>query len=191
MAEEKTFAERPVPKRPQWGWLAWEATVGYIHQQHSPDATLKLQIYPMKHFIGWAASLTWGDNSELVDDQTSFADALNGLWSLVEQNHEIVDSLDAATRRPKGYADDQWLDEATYDVFSRLVNTTDTVFKGDWQIILLYRPIESPEKRIQTRLLADNNAVNRGGSGPTLRDACRSLFHNAAPIYQQYKNQED
>jgi hypothetical protein len=167
--------------------LAWEATVGYIHQHHSPDATLKLEIYPMDYIMGWAASLSWSDWQESVRDQQSFADSLNKLWHQVDQNHDLIDSLEMAVRRPINYGDDEWLDELTYEAFSRLVNTTDTIFMGDWQIIILYRPVESPNNRVQTRLIADRTVVNRGGNGPTLRDACRHLFHNAAPIYQQYR----
>lgn len=188
---EQTQADRPVPKRPKWGWLAWEATVGYIHQKHNSDATLKLEVYPMEYIMGWSASLSWGDWQESVSDQQSFADALNSLWKKVEQNHNLLNSLEAAVRRPVSYGDDEWLDEVTYEAFSRLINTTDTIFQGDWQIIFLYRPVEKAEKRVQTRLIADNSVVNRGGNGPTLRDACRQLFHNAAPIYQQYRNKEE
>jgi hypothetical protein len=185
--QEKTQADRPVPKRPRWGWMAWEATVGYIHQYHSPDAMLKLEIYPMDYIMGWAASLSWSEKQETVRDQQSFADALNQLWKLVEQNHNLVNSLEMAVRRPVNYGDDDWLDEPTYEAFSRLVNTSDTIFQGDWQIIILYRPIEVANKRVQTRLIADGTVVNNSGNGPTLRDACRQLFHNAAPIYQQYR----
>jgi hypothetical protein len=184
---DRTLVDRPVPKRPKWGWLAWEASVGYIHQNHSPDATLKLEIYPMEFIMGWAASLSWGEWSEAVRDQHSFADSLNNLWALVEQNHDLINSLEAAVRRPVKYEDDDWLDELTYEAFSRLINTTDTIFQGDWQIVILYRPIEIANKRVQTRLIADGAVVNRSGSGATLRDACRQLFHNAAPIYQQYR----
>lgn len=184
---EQTQADRPVPKRPKWGWLAWEATVGYIHQYHSPDATLKLEIYPMDYIMGWAATLSWGERHEAVHDQQSFADSLNNLWRQVEQHHNLINSLEAAVARPINYGDDEWLDELTYEAFSRLINTTDTIFQGDWQIIILYRPVESANKRVQARLIADGTVVNRGGNGPTLRDACRQLFHNAAPIYQQYR----
>lgn len=189
--QDRTLTDRPVPKRPKWGWMAWEATVGYIHQHHSPDATLKLEIYPMEYIMGWAASLSWGEWSETVRDQQSFADSLNNLWELVEQNHDLIKSLEMAVRRPVNYGDDDWLDELTYKAFSSLVNTTDTIFHGDWQIVILYRPVETANKRVQTRLIADGSAVNRGGNGPTLRDACRQLFHNVAPIYQQYRKRDE
>jgi hypothetical protein len=63
---------------------------------------------------------------------------------------------------------------------------TDTVFQGDWLIVVVYRPVGEPDKRLQTRLIAEHIEVNRGGNGATLRDACRDLYHKAAPIYQKY-----
>jgi hypothetical protein len=68
---------------------------------------------------------------------------------------------------------------------------TDTVFQGDWLIVLVYRSVAEPDKRLQTRLIAEQAAVNRGGNGATLRDACRDLYHNAAPIYKKYRQKDD
>jgi hypothetical protein len=188
---DTTQHSRPAPKRPKWGWLAWEATVGYISLHHSPDATLKLEVYPGEHVVNWGAALTWGGNSEEVRDQLSLGEALSNLWSQVEKHQDLFHSFDAAVRRPANYADDDWLDEPTHEALSRLVHVTDTVFHGDWQIVVLYRPVSEPEKRLQARLIAEHIEVNRGGNGATLRDACRDLYHKAAPIYQKYRLKED
>ncbi len=190
MSDEKTHANRPLSRRPKHLWYAWEATVGYIHNTHSADATLRLTIQPEEHYIAWSASLTWGGNIEKVDDAVAFSIALNDLWSVVEQNHNLLDTLEAATRRPANYDDDNILDEPTFEVFSSLVNSTDTVFQGDWQIMISYRPIEAAEKRVQTRLTADNHKVTKSGNGTTLREACRNLLRNAAPVFHQYRNQK-
>jgi hypothetical protein len=181
-----------MPQRPRWGWQAWEATVGYISTQHSPDATLTLQIYPMPYVIGWAAALTWGEQREHVSDHYSLGDALGRLWHQVYSEYpNMLDHPIVLARAPRGYNDDQWLENTTYAIFSRLVHTTDTVFRGDWRIIVLYRPVEKPDKRVQARLLAEKNSVQRAAWGPTLHDACRTLFHNAAPIYSQYRSRDD
>jgi hypothetical protein len=188
---DNTNHDRPVPKRPKSGWLAWEATLGYIQHHHSPDATLKMEVYPGEVIVSWAASLSWGNNFEEVRDKTSLADVLGSLWEQVIQTHDIFLTLDAAIRSPLKYADDVWLDAATYDALSRLVHVTDTVFQGDWLVVVVYRPVEVPGKRLQTRLLAENKIVNRGGNGPTLRDACRDLYQKAAPVYQKYRQKGD
>jgi hypothetical protein len=189
MDDERTQAERPAPRRPKYGWLAWEATVGYIAQNHSPDATLKMEISPNDHIIAWMASLAWGDNYEEVINKHSLADVLSSLWQQVDANHpNLLKTYEAITRRPMMYDDDSWLDEQSYDALSRLVHVTDTVFQGDWQVIVMYRPVEAPDKRLQSRLIADDNHVNRGGQGATLRDACRDVYRKAAPIYQAYRH---
>ncbi|MGJ3238339.1 MAG: hypothetical protein ACFE0Q_06500 [Anaerolineae bacterium] len=189
MSDEKTHAQRPTPRRPKHLWYAWEATVGHIHSNHSADATLRLTIHPLEHYIGWGASLTWGTQREAVDEKVDFAIALNDLWAVIEQNHQVIKTLEAAARRPVNYADDQVLDAPTYQVFSSLINTTDTLFRGDWQILIIYRPIETADKRVQARLTADRHKVNRAGNGPTLREACRSLLRNTASVFNQYRNQ--
>jgi hypothetical protein len=43
--------------------------------------------------------------------------------------------------------------------------------------------VENPNLRVQARLLAKDNSVHIGGRGPTIRDACRDLYRNAAPGY--------
>ncbi|MEO1286522.1 MAG: hypothetical protein AAFV93_02050 [Chloroflexota bacterium] len=159
-----------------------------MHITHNADATLRVTIHPLEHYIGWNATLTWGRDREEVTDKVDFAIALNDLWAVVEHNHQIFETLDAAIRRPANYADDQILDEPTYEVFSSLVNSTDTIFKGDWQIMITYRPVETANKRIHARLTADHHKVNRVGNGATLREACRGLLRNAVPDFHHYRN---
>ena len=190
MNDEQTQAHRPKPARPKHLWYAWESTVGYIHSHHSADATLRLTIHPLEHYIGWDASLTWGGDMEKVTDKVDFSIALMDLWALIEHNHHFMESSDARSRLPINYSDDNVLDTPTYEVFSTLVNSTDMAFKGDWQILITYRPIETASKRVQARLTADNNKVIRAGNGATLREACRAVLRHAAPIMHQYRNKQ-
>lgn len=190
--EDITLDRRPLPQKPRWGWLAWEATVGYLSQRHSPDATLTLKIAPLEHVIGWSARLQWGLDATEVAEQHSLADALNGLWKAVAREHgSLFKEPAVAVRCPTLYDDDHWLDTPTYEIFSRLVHVTDTVFQGDWSIVIIYRPVEAADSRIQARLLAEKTTVHRGGRGPTLRDACRDLFQKTAPVYQAHRQRDD
>lgn len=188
---DKTQHTRPFPKRPKWGWFAWEATLGYISQRHSPDASLKLEVYAGEHVVNWAATITWGDITESVRDQLSLGDALSNLWAEVDKHPNLIDSFDAVQRRPVNYTEENWLDEPTHEAVSRLVNVTDTIFQGDWLIVIVYRPVEKPDQRVKIRLIAEHIEVNRGGNGVTLRDACRDLYHKAVPIYQKYRVKDD
>ncbi len=192
MSDVSTHHARPLPQRPKWGLQAWEATVGYLSAQHNPDATFVIEIYPMPHVIGWAAAVSWGDVRESVRDFYSLADALRTLWELTYREHRsLFKDPNVMARAPRGYSDDQWLEVTTYEIFSRLVHITDTVFQGDWRILVLYRPVEMAQKRVQARLLAEKNSVQRAAWGPTLHETCRALFHNAAPIYSQYRLRDD
>lgn len=184
---DDTHAERPKRLRQKWGWLAWQAVVGEIAERHNPDATLSLHIYPMPHIIGWGTTLQWGGRREETHEHISFPAAFDALWGLLTQHHmQMTHSLDVP--EPIGYSDDAWLDDKTNEAFSRLVHVTDTVFQGEWRILIIYRPSEVPLQRVQARLIADDTRVIRAGSGATLRDASRQLYHNAAPMYKQYSD---
>jgi hypothetical protein len=163
--------------------MAWEATVGYISSHHSPDATLKLQVTSLAADLRWSASLSWGGQFEEARDRTQLVEALRDLWHEVELSHEIFTAPEDAVKRPVNYADDAWFDDRTTETLDRLVQVTQTVFEDDWQIIIIYQPVESPDKRLQARLLAENNIVHVGGRGPSLREACANLYHNAAREY--------
>lgn len=187
-----TLPQRPIPPRPKYGWQAWEATTGYIANQYSPDAMLKIEIYPMTGVVGWAASFTWGQEGEEVRDCLSFAEALSKLWHHVEGNHPmLLQTFEALTKRPTNYGENDWLDEHTFEVFSRLVGVIETAFRGDWQLMIVYQPVEQPEARVQARLLAQRGEVSLGGRGATLRDACRMLFRTAAVKYRAFVLKSD
>lgn len=189
--DRRTQSARPFPKRLRLGWQAWEATVGYIALEHAPDATLTVSLMPSEGVVLWAAALVWGDKQERVEGCVSLPAALNELWQRVAVNHVIFKTLEAAARQPIGYDDDQWLDEPTEAIFSRLVAVTATIFKDDWQLLLIYRPVETPEERVHIRLIARQNSVLWGGRGVTLRDACRNLYLNATPVFKHYMAQGD
>ncbi len=179
-----TVHKRPMPRRPRNGLKAWEATMGYISDQYSPDATLKLEIYPYaEDEIAWAASVSWAQNVESVEDRPSAAAALCDLWLEVSHNHSIFKTLEAAIKSPANYDEDNWLDERTADAFDRLICVADAMYKDDWLLIFIYQPVQSPDTRVQARLLARDNSIRVGGRGPSLHDACNKLYHNAASSY--------
>lgn len=183
----QTQPNRPFPKRPEDGFLAWQATIGYISTHHSPDVLLQVEAYPsVGHGIAWRASLSWGGHHEMVSDYPSLPSALRELWLVVEKNHTIFRSPIDAIRRPYGYHDHEWFDEATLDILHRLIHTTQNVFKEDWRILWVYQPSEMPDVRVQMRMLAIQMTYQASGRGASLLDAGRELFRNAAPVYQRY-----
>lgn len=184
MTDAETVHARPLPKRPDTGLLAWQATLGYISVRYSLDAMLTIQICP--HAVGklsWAARASWGHNSEEVRDCPSLAAALRDLWAEVDRNNIIFESADAISRRPVLYNDDEWLDEDTRLILDRLIQLNWTAFEANWMLVIVYQPVDTPNNRLQTRLLAHNNSVQISGRGPTLRDACHDLYRNAARNY--------
>jgi hypothetical protein len=188
MAREETITKRPpLPRRPKYGWQAWEAIVGYVALRHSPDAVLKIEIYPMSGIVGWGASFSWGQYTETAQDMISFGTALTQLWHRVEHNYSgMFDAAEISDKHPVNYDDDSWLDEPTFEIFSRLVGVSEVAFRGDWRLMVVYQPVEIPDNRVQARLVATGNTISLGGKGPTLRDAGRSLFMAAAARYRQF-----
>lgn len=182
----KTHANRPFPKRPEDGYSAWQATMGYINTHHSPDALLQVEAYSQGDKVLWSASVSWADNRESVSDCFTLPIALQDLWMQLERHYRIFNTPADALRRPFGYKDDEWLDDATLDILHRLIHTTQSVFKDDWRILWIYQPSEIPEMRVQMRMLADSMSRHAGGRGANLLDAGRELFRNAAPIYQAF-----
>jgi hypothetical protein len=185
--DDSTQVNRPLPPRLSWGWFAWEATLGYIAEEYSPDASLTLQFYPSNDVIMWDASVTWADIRITVTERVSNSVVLADLWGEVEQHYQLFKTLEAAVRRPVGYKDDEWFDSPTLEVFSRLVSINSSVFADDWLVVMVYRPTEKAEMRVQSRLVAMNSQVMRGGQGATVRDCGRNLMHNATPDYKKYK----
>lgn len=190
MTDDKTAStqpNRPFPKRPEDGFSAWQATMGYINTHHSPDALLQVETYPLiGHGIAWSASLSWGKHREVVADYPNLPAVLRELWLVVEKNHTIFHSPVDSMRRPHGYKDHEWFDEATLDILHRLIHTTQNVFTDDWRILWVYQPSEMPDVRVQMRLFAINMIYQASGRGASLLDAGRELFRNAAPVYQTY-----
>jgi hypothetical protein len=180
---DKTLDQRPLPKRPENGLLAWQATIGYISQQYSLDAMLTAQAYVLNNAVSWGAAASWGTNREEVADQPSLEAALRELWRLVDSHHVIFEKREHLLKRPANYADHEWLDKDTAAVLNRVLHVTSVVYGADWQVVLAYQPVESPDSRFQTRLLALGGSVQIGGRGPDLRTACRDLYRNAAPYY--------
>lgn len=183
MSDDETRAKRPLPMRPATGLQAWQATIGHISARHSPDATLQLQAFSREARVYWMASASWGSKEEVVNHQPSLAAALRLLWQEVNRHHRIFDRTEDAVKSPQNYDDTEWLDFATQESLQRLVWVTQSVFPGDWQLIFIYRPVETPNLRLQARLVVGGSKITVGGQGPTLLEACRMLFRNATPYF--------
>jgi hypothetical protein len=185
-----TAMMRPLPDRPKYGWIAWEATAGYMSAHLSPDVTLKLSAYPgQDNSISWGASVTWAQEHEEANNFSTPHEALAQLWRVVDQSHSVFGMTEDSVKRPANYKENQWFDSWTAELMQRLVRVTHAVFKDDWMIVLVYRPVESMDGRIQARLMAVDNEVQVGGRGSSLGDGCRQLFHNAATVFTKYTGQ--
>ncbi|MDL1899694.1 hypothetical protein FBR02_02870 [Anaerolineae bacterium CFX9] len=185
MTGQDTIISRPLPRRPETGLLAWLATIGYISAEYSPDATLMLRVTPgsAADALVWNASASWAQVSEQVSDLPSLSRALSDLWKAVEAKHRIFKTLEAAARKPALYAESEWVDRETDDTLRWLCDLAGAAFGTEWALILIYRPVETQDLRAQARLVARKNAVQIGGSGASLRDACIALYRHAAPNY--------
>lgn len=187
----ETIASRPLPQRPSNGLLAWQSTIGYISAQYSLDATLTIQAHAEdKKTVLWDAAVTWKQVAEKVTGKPSLIAALRDLWREVDRNHVIFESREAMLRRPTNYADDEWLDKDTETILHRVVQVTQAVYRKDWAIILIYRPVETTQTRCMVRLLARQNTVQTAGQGPTLREACHDLYRNAAPYFVAHSGKQ-
>lgn len=182
--DDNTIITRPLPKRPETGLQAWLATIGYLGTEYSPDAMLTLRAVPNGSgaFL-WSGAASWGQENITVQECNTLADVLRDLWKAVEREHKIFKTLEAASRRPANYPPDRWVDEETKTTLERLLAVTELVFEQQWMLIIVYQAVENPNLRVQARLLAKDNSVHIGGRGPTIRDACRDLYRNAAPDY--------
>jgi hypothetical protein len=182
---DDTIHNIPTPKRPETGFLAWQATIGYISTEHSPDALLTLTAYPLENGdIGWKAAASWANFTEESPDIGSLPDALRSLWREVDRHHTIFKSLEAANKKPVSYKDDQWLDAETRMGLERLLQVIQKAFGTDWRLVLVYQPVANPSARVQARLIARRDTVNSGGRGATLREACQLLYRNAATEFK-------
>jgi hypothetical protein len=180
-----TIYKRPQPKRPENGLLAWLENIGYISAEYNADAMLQMVAYPMPESgeTGWASRASWGDVAEATRDSASLGEALRELWRKVDNAHTIFKSLDDAAKQPAFYNDDKWIDADTQASFDLLTNASATAFGGDWMIVVMYHPVENPETRVQTRLLAQNKTVDIEGHGPTVHEALDRLYRHAAPEF--------
>lgn len=192
MYEEEGQAHHSVPRRPDYGFAAWQVTLGYMCANHSPDAMLKLQVQPAHdEYVHWAATVSWGKFSESVYDCRSIGEVFESLWRAVRSRHTIFLTRDDALRSPSGYDQEMWLDIQTLDVLHRLLWTTQMAFGDDWQLIIVYQPTEVPVTRVQVRLIADKNRVSIGSRGASLIEALRALFRNATPAFSAHVGEGD
>jgi hypothetical protein len=187
---DETIHASPLPKRPENGWLAWLATIGYLSAEHSPDAALTIRFAPAQDGIRWSLACTWGQHQETVSDQPNLTAGLKALWQVVSASHSIFKSDEAAFRSPMYYRDDQWLDRRTLDMLDQLIALNNAAFKADWRIIILYQALDNPQMRVQARLVAKGSDIQSGGRGASLADACRSLVRNAAAHYAAVSRQQ-
>jgi hypothetical protein len=178
---DDTMHNIPTPRRLETGFLAWQATIGYISAELSPDALLTLTAYPLENGeIGWKAAASWAAFAEESPDMTSLPDALRGLWREVDRHHTVFKSLEAALKKPVNYKDEQWLDAETQKSLDSLIQVIQKAFGTDWRLVIVYQPVANPNARVQARLIARRDSVNSGGRGATLREACQLLYRNAA-----------
>jgi hypothetical protein len=188
MTDVETIPARPLPTRPHNGLLAWQSTLGYISARYSLDAMLTIQVCARgMGKLSWGARASWGHYAEEVHDSPSLPAALRALWKEVDRNNIIFETMEAVTRRPVLYDDDEWLDEDTQLTLDRLIQLNWTAFDADWTLLIVYQPVDNPNLRLQTRLLARDNSVQISGRGQTMRDACHDLYHNAARNYSTGK----
>ena len=181
---ETLAARRPLARRYNTGFAAWQATLGYICANYTPDILLKMQAtINSEGEIRWTASLTGEPYFELVSNEISLGGALSHLWDQVSWKHQIFLHEEDATRQPTGYDELDWLDMSTNDVLHRLLWTIKAAFRSDWSLMIVYQPREESTLRIQMRLLADANRMQVGSRGPSLIAAARQLFRNAAPEF--------
>ncbi len=182
----KTMTRRALVPRPDTGLQAWQTTLGYMSTYHCPDAILTLTAKPTDTGLQWSAVVTWADRAESAKNEPTLADVLRVLWQTVDRHHDIFLAPEDTTRSPSGYDDQEWLDIDTREILHRLILTTQTVFNEDWSLVIFYRPLETPQRRVQMRLLAQNNAVCVGGRGPSQIDATHAVFRHAAPVFASH-----
>ncbi|MEO0560783.1 MAG: hypothetical protein AAF125_01620 [Chloroflexota bacterium] len=188
---DETLPNRPgtFSERPKTGLEAWEATVGYIAAQHSPDVLLTLKAVPAEEEqSAWSATLDWAEHHEDVEDQPTLLAALRELWAKVDKAHVIFESDVDALRKPSGYSEFDYLDADTKDALDRLSWVTQVVFKENWTMVIIYQPSDDPQTRVQMRLVARAGDVHIGGRGPSIEDAARKLYRNATPYFNKRKD---
>jgi hypothetical protein len=187
---DDTLPTRPdaLGGRPRTGLAAWESTIGYIANEHSPDVLLTVKALPDGDGSVWSAMLEWGPHREIVEGQPTFPAALRELWGVIERAHVIFKDKAASVRKPFGYTEFDWLDADTKSALERLAWVTQVVFREGWSLIIIYQPTDDPTNRVQMRLLARDGEVLIGGRGPSIEDAASKLYRNATPYFSKRKN---
>jgi|GEM_PF-1152928 len=151
----ETIYSAPLPRRPETGLLAWQATIGYINLQYNLDARLELMVQPKEADQNWSAAAEWGQNHEESTDEPTIGAALRELWNEISRKHIIFASREAVARKPAGYADDEWLDKETSLLLSRLLDAARLVYKTEWRlkrvaaeaVISIHRTAQRPFSR--------------------------------------------
>lgn len=179
----ETIYSAPLPRRPETGLLAWQATIGYINLQYNLDARLELMVQPNEADQNWSAAAEWGQNHEEAVDEPTIGAALRELWNEISRKHIIFASREAVARKPAGYADDEWLDKETSLLLSRLLDAARLVYKTEWRLKLSYQSIELPNARFHADLHSPTNVLS-GRSG-TLREACREIYRQLGEEFQR------
>ena len=181
---EETIVSRPMPSRPSNGLLAWLSTVGYLSMQYNLDCSLSIEVRPGElGAVLWSASASWGQNTEQISRRPTLPAALRDLWREVDRNHVIFESREALLRRPVNYSDDEWLDADTQKLLDRTLEIASSVYGSDWNLTLIYRPVELPSERFVAQLAARQGTVSSAGQGAGLRQALQDLFRSAAPDF--------
>jgi hypothetical protein len=183
VTKDDTFHQRPLPRRPETGLQAWQATIGYLRQRGDNPA-LAITAYPASGTaVAWSAALHWSRKKQEVQQAESLAAALRRLWAEVDARYTIFDTPQAATRRPAGYSDAEWLDAPTLAALERLLLAAHLTFATDWQVALVYQPMDNPEERVQASLTAHGGAIRVDGWGPSVREACQRVYRSAARYF--------
>jgi hypothetical protein len=179
----ETIYSAPLPRRPETGLLAWQATIGYINVQYNLEARLELMVQPVETWLAWSALAEWGQNHEEVVEQGAIGDALRELWAVISRKHIIFASREALARKPAGYADDEWLDAETDQLLRRMLDAARLVYKTEWRLKLSYQSSELPNARFQADLHSPTGVLT-GRSG-TLREACREIYRQLGEEFQR------
>ncbi len=172
-------------RRPVGGWTAWQMTLGYISQHHSPDASLTLQARAVAATdqLLWSAALEWGQRRESVVEEESPGAALACLWQTVACYHDVFLTPDDAWRAPVDYGESEWVDPSIIEGVRRVLAMMGKISGQNWRLILVYQPAEMPAQRVQVRLIAGDGVRCAGGFGPTLLQAIRELFRSVVPVF--------
>ncbi|MBK9125893.1 MAG: hypothetical protein IPM16_22580 [Chloroflexi bacterium] len=178
----RTRGIEPLVFRHANGWLSWQAVVGDLVSRGHPDAHIRVEASGVDGAVTWAAEVEWGPNQERVTDQPSLGEALATLWQEVSNHHWMYEG-DMGKRGPALYGPDEWLDHDTLEALNRMLTVAADVFGSDWAVLFTYHPVQQPDQRVNSRLIARSGDVAVAGRGATLLDAVRGLFRATAPFF--------